>query len=213
VAKNAGFGSFGHLAVRFLGALDPRGPKPEEERWAQGWLLPGEVELWARMSGPDRRHAAGVAREVSARLGPGDPPRPIMAAALLHDVGKVVSGLGTFSRVGVTLAALGLGRARLTVGSDVAPDSTQGRGSTGASGSTQGPDSTGASGSTGAAGTTRWRRRVSDYLCHDRLGADLLEAAGSHADTVAWAGEHHLPTQSWSLDRRFADALKAADGD
>ncbi len=183
MARNAGFGSFGHLAVRFLGALDPRGPKPDEERWAQGWLLPGEVELWTRMTGPDRRHAAGVAREVAARLGPGDTPRPIMAAALLHDVGKVLSGLGTFSRVGVTLAALGLGRARLTVASDIAP------------------------------GSTRWRRRVSDYLCHDRLGADLLEAAGSHPDTVAWAGEHHLPTQSWSLDRRFADALKAADGD
>lgn len=109
---SSGFGSFRHLAVRFFGALDPRGPSPAEEAWAEGWLLPGEVALWRRMSGPDRRHAAGVAREVARLLGRS--PREVMAAALLHDVGKVESGFGTLSRVAITLAAIGASRDRLT---------------------------------------------------------------------------------------------------
>ena len=115
MASNGGFGSFRHLAVRFFGALDWRDPTPEEEAWALGWLVPGEQDLWRRMSGPDRRHAAGVARDTAVLLGSPTPEREIMASALLHDVGKVESGLGTFSRVGVTLAAIGLGRDRLVL--------------------------------------------------------------------------------------------------
>ena len=65
-------------------------------------MLPGERELWAALSNPDRRHAVGVARGVVARLG-ADTDRSVVAAALLHDIGKVVSGLGTFRRVGATL--------------------------------------------------------------------------------------------------------------
>lgn len=66
--------------------------------------------MWRRMSNPDRRHAVGVAREVAARwpaLGPEEdavaPPRPVLAAALLHDVGKVDSALRTPARVAATV--------------------------------------------------------------------------------------------------------------
>ena len=185
MASTGGFGSLPHLARRFFGALDPRGPSPAEESWAVGWLLPGERELWRRMSGPDRRHAAGVARDTAVLLGAGagGGGREVMASALLHDVGKVESGLGTFARVGVTVAAIALGRERLVTG----PDRSSGQ--------------------------PRWRRRVSDYLTHDRIGASLLEEAGSHPMTVAWAREHHLPEAEWTVERRVADALKAADGD
>ena len=65
------------------------------------------------MSGPDRRHAVGVARDTVRLLAPDDPPRGVIVAALLHDVGKASSALGTFSRVGVTLAAMAVGRRRL----------------------------------------------------------------------------------------------------
>lgn len=65
----------------------------------------GEVALWRRMSGPDRRHAVGVARDVEARLA-GAAARPVVAAALLHDVGKVDAGLGTLARVPATLVGL-----------------------------------------------------------------------------------------------------------
>ncbi|MCU1344965.1 MAG: hypothetical protein JWL70_1231 [Acidimicrobiia bacterium] len=61
------------------------------------------------MSNPDRRHAAGVARRVVGLLG-SDVARPVVAAALLHDVGKLDSGLGTFARVGATLCGKLAGR-------------------------------------------------------------------------------------------------------
>jgi hypothetical protein len=56
------------------------------------------------MSGADRRHAVGVARRVERALGH-EATRPVMAAALLHDVGKVESRLGTYGRVVATLSA------------------------------------------------------------------------------------------------------------
>ncbi len=63
------------------------------------------------MSGSDRRHAVGVARDVVAILGPGT-ERPVLAAALLHDVGKVEAGLGTLARVPATILGLLGGRIR-----------------------------------------------------------------------------------------------------
>ena len=63
------------------------------------------------MSGADRRHAVVVARAVVAHLGAGA-TRPVRAAALLHDVGKVDSGLGPFRRSLVTVAAMAVGHDR-----------------------------------------------------------------------------------------------------
>ncbi|HEX4979851.1 MAG TPA: hypothetical protein VFV35_07295, partial [Acidimicrobiales bacterium] len=73
-----------HLARRFVGSLRPGGPPPADEAWVAGWLSPAELRLWRRMSGADRRHAVGVARDVCAR---GFDQTPAVAAALLHDVG------------------------------------------------------------------------------------------------------------------------------
>jgi hypothetical protein len=100
-----------HLIRRFVGSLSPAQPAPAEERWAQSFLLPGEVALWRRMSNPDRRHAIGVAHRVEDALGAGA-TRPVLAAALLHDAGKVTSGLGTSGRVLATLAAGAFGHHR-----------------------------------------------------------------------------------------------------
>jgi hypothetical protein len=97
-------GSAGHLVRRFLGSLRPGGPSAVDTAWVHDQLLPGERELWARLSGPDRRHAAGVARRVERSLGH-EASRPVLAAALLHDVGKVESGLRTYGRVVATLCA------------------------------------------------------------------------------------------------------------
>lgn len=91
-----------HLVTRFAGSLRT-GPLPStDEVWARRRLLPGERELWYRLSNPDRRHAVAVARDVVDRLGP-DVDRAVVAAALLHDVGKLASGLGTPARVAATL--------------------------------------------------------------------------------------------------------------
>jgi putative nucleotidyltransferase with HDIG domain len=138
---------------------------PADEAWAIAQLTPGEQALWARMSDPDRRHAVGVARAVASD------ERAVTAAALLHDVGKIESGLGTVARVGATIAGAVRGRDRW------------------------------------------WGGRVGAYLHHDELGATLLDRAGSDALTIAWAREHHLPPERWTVPREIGLVLKAADDD
>jgi hypothetical protein len=100
---------WGHLAGRFFGSLRPGGPKRAEDEWARSQLLPGEERLWDRMTNPDRRHAAGVARDVERSLGH-EASRPVLAAALLHDVGKIESGFRTYGRVIATLCGMIVGR-------------------------------------------------------------------------------------------------------
>lgn len=130
------------------------------------------------MSGPDRRHALAVARRTVEALGAGT-PRPVVAAALLHDVGKVEVAFGPFRRVVATLVARAVGPSRV-------------RGWHGAGGP---------------------KGRAGSYLCHDRLGAELLADIGSDPLTVAWAREHHLPPDRWTVPWELGAALKAADDD
>lgn len=184
VAVNDGFGSWRHLAQRFFGALSPAGPAPADERWAAGHLLDGELALWHRMSGADRRHAVGVARDAVSLLGADQVRREVVAAALLHDVGKVESAFGVFARVWITLAARAAGRSRLLRWTQFSEDNR-----------------------------SSWRERVGLYLAHDQLGGELLEKAGSNELTVRWAAEHHLPSDRWTVDSAIGAALKAADGD
>lgn len=94
-----------HLVRRFFGSLRPGGPTPAEQTWAESQLLPGELALWTTLSGPDRRHSAAVARRVESALG-ADATRPVLAAALLHDAGKVSSGLRTPGRVIATVLSM-----------------------------------------------------------------------------------------------------------
>ena len=101
--------SAAHLTKRFFVSLWPLGPNSEADEWAAAHLLEGELALWRRMSSQDRRHSIGVARRVVDALG-GHPAREVVAAALLHDVGKVDSQLGTFLRVVATASAKVAGR-------------------------------------------------------------------------------------------------------
>jgi hypothetical protein len=91
-----------HLVRRFFGTLWPSGPRPGEERWVESLLRPGELALWRAMPAPDRRHAAAVARRVDAGAG-GAAGADLLAAALLHDVGKAGAGLGAFGRAAATV--------------------------------------------------------------------------------------------------------------
>ncbi len=90
-----------HLARRFFGSIRPGPPSSEDLEWVRGLLGDGEWLLFQRMTNPDRRHAVAVARDVNAEL-PGA-AGPVMAAALLHDVGKVESGFRTPARVAATI--------------------------------------------------------------------------------------------------------------
>lgn len=86
-----------HLAARFFTSLSSAPPDVGDEVWAESNLLQGEVELWRQMSNQDRRHSAKVARRfVAARP---EATRAEVAGALLHDVGKIECGLGTWGRV------------------------------------------------------------------------------------------------------------------
>ena len=98
-----------HLVKRFFGSLVPVGLSRADAAWAEQHLLQAEVAVWKKMSRPDRRHAVGVAHRVERALGT-EATRPVLAAALLHDCGKTVSGLGTYGRVIATLSAKFAGR-------------------------------------------------------------------------------------------------------
>ncbi len=98
-----------HRARRFFRSVVPRPPSAESTAWALGHLSPAEQQLFERMATVDRAHSIAVARAVEANLGrlglaPGDPESSwIMTAALMHDVGKSVPGLGLYGRVVATL--------------------------------------------------------------------------------------------------------------
>lgn len=160
--------------------LVPVGPRASRRAWAEAQLLPDEVALFRRMRPADRRHAVAVARRVEAALGD-DATRAVLAAALLHDVGKVESRLGVYGRVVATLS-----RAAVRGDPETVRDWTRTRGMT---------------------------RRVGLYLQHDRLGGDLLAMAGSDPLTEAWAREHHLPEDRWTVPPEIGRALKDADDD
>jgi hypothetical protein len=104
--------SVSHLVRRFLGSLVPFPPRVADVAWVATVLTPEELGVWQRMSRPDRRHSIAVARRLDAALGADGDPR-WTAAALLHDVGKLDSGFGTFARVGATVVAALVGRSRV----------------------------------------------------------------------------------------------------
>lgn len=103
-----------HRVPRFFGSLRPGPPSAADVAWAVGWLSEREERLFRQMSNPDQRHAVRVARRVEAALaerggvdgGLGVPEGVIMAAALLHDVGKNEARLGTYGRTIATLSGV-----------------------------------------------------------------------------------------------------------
>lgn len=55
--------------------------------------------------------------------------------------------------------------------------------------------------------------RMRRYADHSAIGADLLRGAGSEALVVAWAAEHHLPVDQWTIDHELGFVLAEADGE
>lgn len=90
-----------HLVARFFTSLSPVPPSAENLQWVEARLSQDELAIWNRQSIQDRRHSAIVARRfVALRTSATDAE---IAGALLHDVGKIECGLGTFGRVAGTI--------------------------------------------------------------------------------------------------------------
>jgi hypothetical protein len=90
-----------HLVRRFVTSLPPTPPSVQGEVWAEDHLSPAERALWVRLSNQDRRHSIGVAQRFDDARGGAS--RAEIAGALLHDIGKIECGLGTFGRVAATV--------------------------------------------------------------------------------------------------------------
>ncbi len=96
-----------HLARRLRATWSARRPGPTEDAWARTWLSAAEWELWQRHRGHDRRHTLAVARLVSTCAPPDtQPPEWVLAAALLHDIGKTAADLAVPGRVVAALLTL-----------------------------------------------------------------------------------------------------------
>lgn len=99
-----------HRARRFARTLVARRPGEDDLTWVAEHLSDREMRLFERMPTVDRAHSIEVARSVDAHLGEvglesgSEEARWVIAAALTHDVGKTVAGLGTYGRVVATLS-------------------------------------------------------------------------------------------------------------
>jgi hypothetical protein len=94
-----------HRVRRFFSSIVPGRPSDQDLAWAGTFLSDDERRLFSKMTASDQRHLVGVAKAVERHGIGGQPPEQwVMAAALLHDVGKTVAGLGTYGRVVATLS-------------------------------------------------------------------------------------------------------------
>lgn len=119
-----------HRARRFMRSLVAAAPSEADSQWVKRYLNEAELRAFARLAPGDRSHSIGVAKKVAAnldRLGsqtgrtdstgtdstgtdsPGGDSDWVVAAALLHDIGKSVPGLGTYGRVVATLCGAVVG--------------------------------------------------------------------------------------------------------
>ena len=96
-------GSLGHLSRRFFDVLFAR-PLTVDERAAVGlWLERDLEQVFFEQQGADQRHAYEAALSVMAAM---HDASDVVAAALLHDVGKRHSRLGIIGRTVASLLIL-----------------------------------------------------------------------------------------------------------
>lgn len=104
-----------HLGRRFFRALSPQPPRDRDVAWVSGILDPVELALWRSLPNHDQRYTIRVAKDAEARLAGTEyagQPR-WLAAALLHDVGKLDAGLGVVGRSVATLMGAVAGTVRV----------------------------------------------------------------------------------------------------
>ncbi|MDE0067968.1 MAG: HD domain-containing protein [Acidimicrobiaceae bacterium] len=176
-------GEIRHLTRRFFAALTNRGPRESDRVWVESVLSPREYALWACQYPPDRRHSALIARQVERRLA-GHPE--------FGEDTRWVLASALLHDVGKIEAGLGAwSRVFATVVGRV----------------------------WGSERVRQWahddgfRGRVSSYLRHPEIGAELLRDAQSDPRTVAWAAEHHQRPDKWTVPVELAQMLHEFDND
>ena len=93
-----------HLFRRFVGSISPDPLIESEQAWVREVLTIQELDLWRSQAIVDQRHSYDIARRFTVLRVPAS--RDEIAGALLHDIGKIESGLGTVARVAATLLPL-----------------------------------------------------------------------------------------------------------
>ncbi len=134
----------------------------EERQWVARWLPAPALPLFQTMSAADQRHSLRVCQALLAR---GCADGDLLAAALLHDVGKAQGRVPFWTRpvivVGKLLAP------RLLERWAVDPRAHR--------------------------AMPRWRREISNAWWHAEIGAELAAAAGLPEKAVLYIRTHHQP--------------------
>ena len=94
----------GHLARRTWLSIVDRRCSEADFVMVRRILDSNELSVWELMQPVDQRHSVRVLERFEELLP--SATRAERAAVLLHDVGKSVSRLGTFARIGATLGVL-----------------------------------------------------------------------------------------------------------
>ncbi|HEV2653964.1 MAG TPA: hypothetical protein VGT82_03365 [Ktedonobacteraceae bacterium] len=137
----------------------------EEQAEVARWLPATALALFRSMSDADQQHSLRVCRGLLKR---GCTEQDLLAAALLHDVGKAQGRVPFWTRPAIVLGkrcAPAL-LARLVV----SPQQL------------------------GAQNIPRWRRSLSYAWWHADVGADLAQEAGLSPRAVLYIRTHHQPT-------------------
>ena len=134
----------------------------EERQWVTRWLPAPALPLFQTMSAADQRHSLRVCQGLLAR---GCADRDLLAAALLHDVGKAQGRVPFWTRPVLVLGKLLA--PRLLVRLAVDPRACR--------------------------ALPRWRRGISNACWHAEIGAELAAAAGLSEQAVLYIRTHHQP--------------------
>ncbi len=145
-----------------LGFVTPLAP--EDYREVERWLPVTALALFRTMSMADQRHSLRVCLALQAR---GCEERDMLAAALLHDVGKAEGRVPFWTRPVIVLGKR-LQPVWLT-DVTVAPELIE------------------------QAQIPRWRRELSYAWWHAEVGAQLAARAGLSEHTILYIRTHHLP--------------------
>ena len=134
----------------------------EEHSQVALWLPDSALPLFQTMSDADQRHSLRVCQGLLER---GCVDRDLLAAALLHDVGKAQGRVPFWTRPAIVLGKLFT--PRLLRSLTVSPD--------------------------GGKTIPAWQRSLSNAWWHAEIGADLAAAAGLSEEAVLYIRTHHQP--------------------